>query len=281
MKRILLLVWTCILLFSAVSCADGGMMGSAVPEQKKTAAEEETEPDILQQMNDLMQFHVTAIDPALEGKGYWQYSEDYRTYRYHGYWVPNEGEQPVAENKVFVEKRLEPGVPLTVMLGLGHRDGVLWYSKNIKLHIQFDGVVKVTKVEPADNSILLAFNLNDQWNGLTTIEKLGPTNLNILPVGKELSLEGVGGPLISPAVIAGKEYTVEVKGYELDGTLLVTAQLKIITLPDKGFDGAAYVEKSYFGYSERYSYGEELTRLCSIELVSYEFSDIYKMMAGQ
>lgn len=281
MKRFILLIWILVFLVSAVSCADGGIMGSPVPEREKAAAEEEEKPDILQQMNDLLQFYVTAIDPALEDKGYWQYSDAYRTYRYYGYWVPNKGEQPVAEDKVFVEKRLEPGVPLTVMLGIGHTDGDLCYSKNIKLHIQFDGVVKVTKVEPADNSILLAFNLNDQWNGLTTIEKLGPTNLNILPVGKELSFEGVGGPLISPAVIAGKEYTVEVKGYELDGTLMVTAQLKIITLPDKGFDGAAFVEKSYFGYSERYSYGEELTRLCSIELVSYEFSDIYKMMAGQ
>ena len=265
-------------LLSLVSCADEGMMGNPVPVREKAAGDEEEETDIISYMDDLLQFHVTAIDPALEGKGYWQHSEDYRTHKYYGYWVPYEGERSVAEDKVFVKERLEVGVPRIVPIGYVHGSKRFGIGSNIDLHIQFDGVVQVTKVEPADNSILLAFNLNDQWNGLTTIEKTAPAHLNILPVGKKLSFEGVGGPLIARAALAEKEYLIEVKAYELDGTLMITAQLKIITLPDEGFDSATYVE-NLWGYGEHYSYGEELTRLCSIELVSYEYSDMYRMMA--
>lgn len=275
MKRILLWLGTAALLFSMVSCADGGMMGSPVPVREKAAAEAEEETDMIAYMDDLLQFHVTAIDPALEGKGYWQHSEDYRTYKYYGYWVPYEGERDVSEDKVFTKERLEVGVPRIVPIGYVHGSKGFTVSKNIPMYIEYDGMVQITKTDPADTSILLAFNLNDQWNGLTTIEKLAPTYLNILPVGKKLSFEGVGGPLIARAALAGKEYLIEVKAYELDGTLMVTAQLKITTLPDEGFDSAAYVE-NLWGYGEHYSYGEELTRFCSIELVSYEYNDKYK-----
>ncbi|MBR4960243.1 MAG: hypothetical protein IKY52_05040 [Clostridia bacterium] len=169
----------------------------------------------------------------------------------------------------------EIGVPRIVPIRYVHGSNGFTVSKNIPMYIQYDGMVEITKTDPADTSILLAFNLNDQWNGLITIEKLAPAYLNILPVGKKMSVEGVGGQLIIRAVPADKEYTIEVKAYELDGTLMVTAQLKIITLPDEGFDSAAYVE-NLWGYSELYTYGEELTRFCSIELISYEYSDKYK-----
>lgn len=275
MKRVLMLVWVGILLFCAVSCADGGMMGNPVPVREKAAGEEEEEIDIISYMNDLLQFYVTAIDPALEGKGYWQHSEDYRAHKYYGYWVPYEGERSVSENKVFTRERLELGVPRIVPIGYVHGSKGFTISENIPMYIEYDGMVEITKADPADTSILLAFNLNDQWNGLTTIEKLAPTYLNILPVGKKLSFEGVGGPLIARTVLSEKEYLIEVKAYELDGTLMITAQLKIITLPDEGLDSAAYVENMW-GYGEHYSYGEELTRFCSIELVSYEYSDKYK-----
>ena len=120
MKRIVLLVWTVIFLFCIASCADGGMMGNSVPVREKAAVEEEEETDIISYMDDLLQFHVTAIDPALEGKGYWQHSEDYRTYKYYGYWVPYEGERSVAEDKVFTKERLELGVPRIVPIGYIH-----------------------------------------------------------------------------------------------------------------------------------------------------------------
>ena len=136
------------------------------------------------------------------------------------------------------------------------------------------------KTEPADDTILISLdpNLQDQWTGETLISRNGPCTLNVFPVGKNLVFEGVGGALVQNNTLAGKEYFLTVKGYELDGSLMVTAQIKLTTLEDAAYPYEEVVKNTSRGYSAIWQAGEDRTRFCSVEVVSYEYSDQYKMM---
>ena len=267
MKRILILLLGLLML---CGCADGST-GGVMPDRGETSVTEEEESPV--HMDDLMKISTWILDPELEGKGYWMYSDDMKNHRYQGYWVPNEGEPAVADEDVFALERLEVGVPRTAIMNYG--------TQGVDIQVDFEGIVEVTKKEPSDNSILIDFYEDDywdQWNGLTSIRRNGPVGVSVLPVGKLLSYEGVGGPLGIHSTLTGKEYTIVIKGYELDGKLMVTAELKLTTIPDEGFPYEEVMDNSVFGYGEIYQYGEDRTRFCSIELVSYEYSDQYKMM---
>ena len=227
-------------------------------------------------MDDLMKISTWVMDPALEGKGYWAY--DRNSYGTKGHWVSNEGESAVNDKDVFREERLLVG-ETRVMAPIGYKGG------NLNFTIDFEGIVTVEKTDPADHSILTSFepNLADQWIEEALITRNGPCNLNVFPVGKNLVTEG-RGLLIQHNTIAEKEYFLTIKGYELDGSLMVTAVLKLITLEDEAFPYEEYIQETYrrtggyAGYGELYAVGEKRTRFCSVELVSYEYSDHYKMM---
>ena len=227
-------------------------------------------------MDDLMKISTWVMDPALEGKGYWAY--DGKSYGTKGHWVPNEGEPAVNDEDVFREERLAVG-ETRIMAPIGYKGG------NLNFTIDFDGIVTVEKTDPADHSILTSFepNLSDQWIEEMLITRNGPCNLNVYPVGKNLVNEG-RGLLIQHNTIAEREYFLTVKGYELDGSLMVTAELKLTTLEDEAFPYEEYIQETYrrtggyAGYGELYAVGEKRTRFCSVELVSYEYSDHYKMM---
>lgn len=227
-------------------------------------------------MDDLMKISTWVMDPALEGKGYWEYTE----YTSQGTWIPNEGEADVDDKDVFREERLSVG-ETRIMAPISSRGGA-----NLNFTIDFEGIVTVEKTEPADDTVLISFdpNLQDQWTGETLISRNGPCKLNVFPVGKKLVFEGVGGALVQNNTLAGKEYYLTIKGYELDGSLMVTAELKLTTLEDEAFPYEEYIQETYrrtggyAGYGELYAVGEKRTRFCSVELVSYEYSDHYKMM---
>ncbi len=226
-------------------------------------------------MDDLMKISTWVMDPALEGKGYWKYTG----HTAKGTWVPNKGEAAVNDKDVFREERLAVG-ETRIMAPIGYKGG------NLNFTIDFEGIVTVEKTEPADHSILTSFepNLADQWTEEPLIKHNGPCNLNVYPIGKNLVTEGRGGPLIQHNTLVGKEYDLIVKGYELDGSLMVTAVLKLTTLEDEAFPYEEYIQETYrrtggyAGYGELYAVGENRTRFCSVELVSYEYSDHYKMM---
>ena len=227
-------------------------------------------------MDDLMKISTWVMDPALEGKGYWAY--DGHSYDTPGHWVPNKGEAAVDDKEVFREERLPVG-ETRIMAPIGYKGG------NLNFTIEFDGVVTVEKTEPIDHSILTSFepNLSDQWIEEPLIKRNGPCNLNVYPIGKNLSVEGRGGLLIQHNTIAEKEYLLTIKGYELDGSLMITAELKLTTLEDEAFPYEEFIQERTKNigsgvYGELYEVGEKRTRFCSVELVSYEYSDHYKMM---
>ena len=268
MKR--MCIWmVCILVLWG--CADGS--GGVMPDRGETAVAEEEPEETGAGMDDLMKITTWVMDPALEGKGYWAYAEDMKTYPHRGYWVSGEGEPAVPEEKVFREEQLQVGKVYT-MAPLGYK------MSNLELDFDFDGIVTVEKTDPADNSILLDFSDSvwNQWSGETVISRNGPCTLNVYPLGKKLSFEGVGGALVQPDVLAGKEYLLTVKGYELDGSLLVTAQIRLVSLEDEAYPYEEIMRSSTRGFGELFSVGENRTRFCSVELVSCAYSDQYKMM---
>ena len=265
MKR-LLAVLAC--LFLLCGCADGST-GGVLPDRGETTAWEEEE-ETAEPMEELMKISTWVLDPALEGKGHWAYA-DLKTHQLRGYWVPNEGEPSVQESKVFREQCLQVG-EVYIMAPLSYS------GANLNFTIDFDGVVTVEKTDPADNSILIDFesNLSNQWTGEKVISRNGPCTLNVYPVGKDLTVEGVG-LLDLYDTVAEKEYLLTVRGYELDGTLMTTVKIKLITLEDPVYPYEE-IRRDSHGYGELYSVGEKRTRFCSVELVSYEYSDQYKMM---
>jgi len=219
-------------------------------------------------MDDLMKISTWVMDPALEGKGYWAYTDDYS--RKFGYWVPAEGELTVNDKDVFREERLLPGEP-RIMAPFGYNGG------NLNFTIDFEGIVTVEKTEPADQSIMTSFepNLSDQWTEEPLIKRNGPCNLNVYPIGKNPDIENWNRPLILHDTLVGKEYLLTVKGYELDGTLMVTAVLRLTALEDEVYPYEEIHKNTNKGSTGKL---EKHTRFCSVELMSYEYSDDYKIM---
>ncbi len=67
------------------------------------------------------------------------------------------------------------------------------------------------------------------------------------------------------------------RAYGMDGKLMVSAELKLVTLEDEYYPYEEVI-KNKWGYSEMTSVGDALTRFVSVELVSYEYSDMYKLL---
>ena len=180
MKRMCILM-VCIL--ALWGCADGS--GGVLPDRGETAVVEQEPEETGAGMDDLMKITTWIMDPALEGNGYWAYAEDMKIYPHKGYWVPDEGEPAVPEDKVFREERLQVGKVYT-MAPLGYK------MSNLEFDFDFDGIVTVEKTDPADNSILLDFSDSvwNQWSGERSSAGTAPARSMYIPLGKSCPLKG-------------------------------------------------------------------------------------------
>lgn len=203
------------------------------------------------------------LDTRLDGTGHWAYDENFTNY---GYWVSNDGMQINETDKVFVYNQLELN-NTRVLAPLGY-DG----RPNLNIYIEFDGIVEVETENPEDTSLRLAHSLDypedprvGNWIVENGFRARAPFMLNVCPIGKFTVAEQV----VTRDTLTNKEYLIYIKAYEEDGTLLITATLKLVVLDD---DAYPYERFSSSGWSPN----EERSRFLSIELVSYEYSDIYK-----
>ena len=231
-------------------------------------------------MDELMKISTWLLDDELEGTGIWGYIDrSARTYPYtadgNGYWIPDDGVTEVANEDVFEFDTLKPGVPrtmapMTMHMARTKGDGINY--SNLNLFIEFDGIVKVKKLEPNDSSIRLRYSLNGPPIGAEEISLTGPCGINICPVGKVLVTEGTGDSLVSSDTLTGRDYTIQIQGCSMGGEPIVTAVVKLTAIEDPEYPWQT-IHSTHYG--EHHRANEERTRFCSVELISYTYSEMY------
>ena len=244
MKRLLAMLILSVLL---VSC------GEYVPEENKVNIKDE------------LKISAYLLNEDLEDSGYWAYSEDLQ-YINPGYWVSDDGRQ-YDDDEVFALERLEVGEVRTL--------APLGYNRmhNLNLFVDFEGYIEV-ETEPIDDErIRLAYSLDyptEPWRGNKTQENSfrvrAPAAIEAYPIGKFTAAEA----LIQTFTLTEKEYNITIKAYDDGGDLLVTAKIKLVALDDEHFPSEQFSNWVFAA-------NEEKTRFLSIELVSYEYSDVYKL----
>lgn len=230
-------------------------------------------------MEEMLKISAWLLDEELEGTGSWGYiSLEEKTFPRKadgdGYWIPDDGVTQVTNEDVFVFEALELGVtrtmaPMSMHMAREKGDGINY--SNLNLHIDFDGIVEVVKVEPNDSSIRLRYSLNGPPIEAESISISAPCVINVCPVGKVVVSEGTD-TLISSDTIVGKEYILQIRGCSLGGDPIVTAEVKLTAIPDPEYPWETVHEGRY---GELKQSNEERTRFCSIELVSYTYSEMY------
>lgn len=228
-------------------------------------------------IEDFMKITTLILNPELEGTGYWAYDADLIGFG-SGYWVSNDGKE-IPDEQVFIEEELEVGVPRTLAPLNYSKIGVNWGGR-LRLHFDFDGVLEIETEDPESNIIRLAYwqdpnskKFRDMVED-NTIRTNAPVTIDVCPVGKELVTEGLVHLGISDTIMY-KEYMLYARAYKQSGEFVVSAEIKLTVLPDEHYP---YQEVHQGDYSELYRAGEERSRFLSIELVSYEYSDTYKLM---
>ena len=244
MKRLLAMLILSVLL---VSC------GEYEPEENKVDIKDE------------LKISAYLLNEDLEDSGYWAYSEDMQ-YKNFGYWV-SDNERQYDDDEVFALEELEVGEVRTL--------APLGYNRmhNLNLFVDFEGYIEV-ETEPIDDErIRLAYSLDyptEPWRGNKTQENSfrvrAPAAIEAYPIGKFTAAEA----LIQTFTLTEKEYNITIKAYDDGGDLLVTAKIKLVALDDEHFPSEQFSNWVFAA-------NEEKTRFLTIELVSYEYSDVYKL----
>ena len=244
MKRLLAILLLSVLL---VSC------GEYEPEENKVDIKDE------------LKISAYLLNEDLEDSGYWAYSEDLQ-YMNQGYWVSDDGRE-YDDDEVFAFEELEVGEVRTL--------APLGYNRmhNLNLFIDFEGIVEVEPNPLDDDRIRLTYSLDfptEPWQGRTieaeSIRTSAPFTLSVYPVGKNTNADRIS----STFTLTDNEYDLIIRAYDYSDTLLVTAKIKLVALDDEHFPSEQFSNWVFAA-------NEEKTRFLSIELVSYEYSDIYKL----
>ena len=244
MKKILAILLLSVLL---VSC------GEYEPEENKVDIKDE------------LKISAYLLNEDLEDSGYWAYSEDLQ-YMNQGYWVSDDGRE-YDDDEVFAFEELEVGEVRTL--------APLGYNRmhNLNLFIDFEGIVEVEPNPLDDDRIRLTYSLDfptEPWQGRTieaeSIRTSAPFTLSVYPVGKNTNADRIS----STFTLTDNEYDLIIRAYDYSDTLLVTAKIKLVALDDEHFPSEQFSNWVFAA-------NEEKTRFLTIELVSYEYSDIYKL----
>ena len=210
----------------------------------------EYEPEDVVDIRDELKISAYLLGEEFEDNGYWAYSEDMQ-YPNFGYWV-SDNERQYDDDEVFALEELEVGEVRTL--------APLGYNRmhNLNLFVDFEGYIEV-ETEPIDDErIRLAYSLDyptEPWRGNKTQENSfrvrAPAAIEAYPIGKFTAAEA----LIQTFTLTEK---------------LVTAKIKLVALDDEHFPSEQFSNWVFAA-------NEEKTRFLTIELVSYEYSDVYKL----
>ncbi|MCI8388129.1 MAG: hypothetical protein HFE63_06640 [Clostridiales bacterium] len=249
MKNLIILIFL-VLLFNLVSCNNN-------------------EAEAIDMM-DALKISTWVLDKDLEGTGYWAYSEDWRTYPNWGYWVSNDDNaRQLKDDKVFKCEQLKLNEVRT-MAPIGYK------GSNLNVYLDYDGIIEVDVDSDCDEKVRLCYIPlhSDNSSSYTVVygnkfRAHAPIRLNICPIGRFSTFDD---GIVLNSTLTDVEYNINIKAYEEDGTLAITAKLKLVVLKDE-----AYPYEDVLNNTRLFGPNEECSRFLSIELVSYEYSDIYKI----
>lgn len=246
MKKILAILLLSVLL---VSC------GEYEPEENKVDIKEE------------LKINACVLNRNLEGNGYWEYI-DFKDMKKlgEGYWHTDDGK--VYESKdVFAIERLEVGEVRT-LAPLGYA------GSNINIWFDCDDIIEFETIPSDDKTLQVAYSLEDplspsigDWTLEHNFRMRGPAAVNICPIGYPI----YSTELVTETTLENREYNFIVRTYNESNELLVTAELRLVSVEDEGLPDD--YSNSIFSYTANH----DLTRFLTIELVSYEYSDVYKL----
>lgn len=220
------------------------------------AAKEIEEESIL----DSLKISAWVLDEDFEATGYYTYDSKAP---YYGCWMTDNGDSYSAE-EVFGFERLETGKP-RVMAPMGYN-----YMDHVNLHLDCDGIVEVEVSDEGDPYVRIFHSLDSPekpWYGnriAGNFRAIAPLVVEINPIGKHTP-NSVG----HRDTLVDKEYYINIRTYDYDGTQVIAAKIKFTVLEDEAYP----YEDIYFPI---YGPNEERSRFLSVELVEYEFSDQYK-----
>ena len=222
--------------------------------------------DLNVRMADSLKITAYVLNSDLEGKGYWKYDGTHE-HKNRGYWVSDDGKEH-ADDEVFVKERLELGKP-RILAPFGYD-----YQENLNIWLDSDGVIEVDTDPLNDDRIHLAYSLDNPDNPTlghrteaNAFRALAPTAVNVCPIGRYHA----GERLVTSETLVGETYYINVRTYDLEGTQIITAKLKLTAIEDP--DEEYKHQSGGLFYGE----GEDVSRFMTIELVEYDYSDVYKL----
>ena len=222
--------------------------------------------DLTTKMTDSLKITAYVLNSDYEGKGYWKYDGTHE-HKNKGYWVSDDGTEYDGTD-VFVKERLELGKP-RILAPFGYD-----YQENLNIWLDSDGVIEVDTDPLNDDRIHLAYSLDNPDNPTlghrteaNAFRALAPTAVNVCPLGR--FFEGPG--LVTSYTLVGETYYINVRTYDHEGTQIITAKLKLTAIEDPD-EEYGRMEKVMF-----YGDGEDVSRFMTIELIEYDYSDVYKL----
>lgn len=222
--------------------------------------------DLTENMADALKITAYVLNSDLEGKGYWKYDGTHE-HKNKGYWVSDDGKE-YDDAEVFVKERLELGKP-RILAPFGYD-----YQENLNIWLDSDGVIEVDTDPLNDDRIHLAYSLDNPDNPTlghrtetNAFRALAPTAVNVCPLGR--FFEGPG--LVTSDTLVGETYYINVRTYDSDGTQIITAKLKLTAIEDPDEEYKRMEREMFYGD------GENVSRFMTIELIEYDYSDVYKL----
>ena len=222
--------------------------------------------DLGAKMTDSLKITAYVLNSDLEGKGYWKYDGTHE-HKNRGYWVSDDGKE-YDDAEVFVKERLELGKP-RILAPFGYD-----YQENLNIWLDSDGVIEVDTDPLDDDRIHLAYSLDNPDNPTlghrteaNAFRALAPTAVNVCPLGRFFE----GPRLVTSDTLVGETYYINVRTYDSDGTQIITAKLKLTAIEDPDEEYKRMEREMFYGD------GENVSRFMTIELIEYDYSDVYKL----
>jgi len=224
-------------------------------------------------IKDALKISAWVVDENIDEDGYWTEDE---YYVYHGYWTEKSTERIINshEEDIFVLEQLKLNEVRT-MVPMGH------LMSNLNIYCKFDGMIEVE----TDDEYIRLTNVSNPYDTCMEYKSIKwPLELcaNICPLDKYYA-PGVTMIMLGDTEV-GREYYVNVNAYKYENDVdssiieskilipkreqspIIRAKLKLVVLEDK----APPNSEDFRRLNKK-----GRSRFLSIELISYEYSDVY------